>query len=514
MKAQQLKNAILQLAIQGKLVPQDPNDEPASVLLEKIKQEKEKLIAEGKIKKSKKASDNPPYLNESELPFEIPESWVWVRLGDISSYIQRGKSPQYCTKSPFPVISQKCIQWEGLKMEYAKFITTDSLDKYADIRFLKNKDLLWNSTGLGTLGRIAIYFEKLNSYELSVVDSHVTVVRLLKVVPEYIYYYLSSYYVQSVIEDKADGSTKQKELSLATISGYLLPLPPLSEQKRIVAKIEELLPFIEQYAKKEQELTALHQAFPEQLKKSILQAAIQGKLTEQNPNDEPAVELIKRIQMEKERLILEKKIKKPKQHSEIIVRDNFHYEIIGGAERCIDDEIPFEIPESWCWVRLGEIAMTFGGYAFKSEKLMNTGTLIIRISDFNDKEILLGSNVRYQYEDYLEKYLLYHSDILIAMTGGTVGKSILVHVLPEDKILINQRVACIRSLLILPEYLDVVIKSPSTKEKINSIKNSTNDNISMVDINNFMIPIPPLEEQQRIVSKIEILFFSLENLTK
>ncbi|OOR99121.1 hypothetical protein B0186_08235, partial [Canicola haemoglobinophilus] len=324
MKAQQLKNAILQLAIQGKLVPQDPNDEPASVLLEKIKQEKEKLIAEGKIKKSKKASDNPPYLNESELPFEIPESWVWVRLGDISSYIQRGKSPQYCTKSPFPVISQKCIQWEGLKMEYAKFITTDSLDKYADIRFLKNKDLLWNSTGLGTLGRIAIYFEKLNSYELSVVDSHVTVVRLLKVVPEYIYYYLSSYYVQSVIEDKADGSTKQKELSLATISGYLLPLPPLSEQKRIVAKIEELLPFIEQYAKKEQELTALHQAFPEQLKKSILQAAIQGKLTEQNPNDEPAVELIKRIQMEKERLILEKKIKKPKQHSEIIVRDNFH----------------------------------------------------------------------------------------------------------------------------------------------------------------------------------------------
>ncbi|WP_235820602.1 restriction endonuclease subunit S [Canicola haemoglobinophilus] len=329
----------------------------------------------------------------------------------------------------------------------------------------------------------------------------------------YIICYLQSELAQQEIR-KYTNKTTQPNVGLQSIKNFLVPLPPINEQNKISEKLEVLLPFIEQYAKKEQELTALHQEFPERLKKSILQAAIQGKLTEQNSNDEPAVELVKRIQAEKERLILEKKIKKPKQHSEIIVRDNFHYEIIGGAERCIDDEIPFEIPESWCWVRLGEIAMTFGGYAFKSEKLMNTGTLIIRISDFNDKEILLGSNVRYQYEDYLEKYLLYHSDILIAMTGGTVGKSILVHVLPEDKILINQRVACIRSLLILPEYLDVVIKSPSTKEKINSIKNSTNDNISMVDINNFMIPIPPLEEQQRIVSKIEILFFSLENLTK
>nr|WP_268876408.1 restriction endonuclease subunit S [Canicola haemoglobinophilus] len=443
----------------------------------------------------------------------MPESWVWVRLGDISSYIQRGKSPQYCTKSPFPVISQKCIQWEGLKMEYAKFITTDSLDKYADIRFLKNKDLLWNSTGLGTLGRIAIYFEKLNSYELSVVDSHVTVVRLLKVVPEYIYYYLSSYYVQSVIEDKADGSTKQKELSLATISGYLLPLPPLSEQKRIVAKIEELLPFIEQYAKKEQELTALHQAFPEQLKKSILQAAIQGKLTEQNPNDEPAVELIKRIQVEKERLILEKKIKKPKQHSEIIVRDNSHYEIVDGVERCIDDEIPFEIPESWCWVRLKDITYQLGQEIPKStfcyidvglidnklHRISNNQNIIepndapSRARKIVQKGTILYSTVR----PYLKNICILEEDFPYTPIASTAFATMETFQDIDRKFLFYY--------LLSPTFTDFV-----NQAMVGVAYPAINDE----NLYKIVVPIPPLEEQQRIVSKIEQLFSYLENLTK
>ncbi|WP_115073637.1 restriction endonuclease subunit S [Canicola haemoglobinophilus] len=436
-----------------------------------------------------------------------------MRLGDISSYIQRGKSPQYCTKSPFPVISQKCIQWEGLKMEYAKFITTDSLDKYADIRFLKNKDLLWNSTGLGTLGRIAIYFEKLNSYELSVVDSHVTVVRLLKVVPEYIYYYLSSYYVQSVIEDKADGSTKQKELSLATISGYLLPLPPLSEQKRIVAKIEELLPFIEQYAKKEQELTALHQAFPEQLKKSILQAAIQGKLTEQNPNDEPAVELIKRIQVEKERLILEKKIKKPKQHSEIIVRDNSHYEIVDGVERCIDDEIPFEIPESWCWVRLKDITYQLGQEIPKStfcyidvglidnklHRISNNQNIIepndapSRARKIVQKGTILYSTVR----PYLKNICILEEDFPYTPIASTAFATMETFQDIDRKFLFYY--------LLSPTFTDFV-----NQAMVGVAYPAINDE----NLYKIVVPIPPLEEQQRIVSKIEQLFSYLENLTK
>nr|WP_268876401.1 restriction endonuclease subunit S [Canicola haemoglobinophilus] len=444
----------------------------------------------------------------------MPESWVWVRLGDISSYIQRGKSPQYCTKSPFPVISQKCIQWEGLKMEYAKFITTDSLDKYADIRFLKNKDLLWNSTGLGTLGRIAIYFEKLNSYELSVVDSHVTVVRLLKVVPEYIYYYLSSYYVQSVIEDKADGSTKQKELSLATISGYLLPLPPLSEQKRIVAKIEELLPFIEQYAKKEQELTALHQAFPEQLKKSILQAAIQGKLTEQNPNDEPAVELIKRIQVEKERLILEKKIKKPKQHSEIIVRDNSHYEIVDGVERCIDDEIPFEIPESWCWVKLNQLGEIVGGGTPKTDNDTNWSNGNIAWITPADMK-----NVKGKYISHGERYITLEG--LNSSSTRMLSASSIVYSsrAPIGYIAITNNTLCtnqgFKSIDLYNKsivdylYYGLIYFTPLIQSRASG---TTFKEISGADLGKILIPIPPLSEQKRIVAKIEQLFLSLENL--
>ncbi|STO53435.1 Restriction modification enzyme [Canicola haemoglobinophilus] len=398
-------------------------------------------------------------------------------------------------------------------MEYAKFITTDSLDKYADIRFLKNKDLLWNSTGLGTLGRIAIYFEKLNSYELSVVDSHVTVVRLLKVVPEYIYYYLSSYYVQSVIEDKADGSTKQKELSLATISGYLLPLPPLSEQKRIVAKIEELLPFIEQYAKKEQELTALHQAFPEQLKKSILQAAIQGKLTEQNPNDEPAVELIKRIQVEKERLILEKKIKKPKQHSEIIVRDNSHYEIVDGVERCIDDEIPFEIPESWCWVRLKDITYQLGQEIPKStfcyidvglidnklHRISNNQNIIepndapSRARKIVQKGTILYSTVR----PYLKNICILEEDFPYTPIASTAFATMETFQDIDRKFLFYY--------LLSPTFTDFV-----NQAMVGVAYPAINDE----NLYKIVVPIPPLEEQQRIVSKIEQLFSYLENLTK
>ena len=252
-----LRKSILQEAIQGKLVPQIAEEGTAQKLLEQIKTEKQKLVKEGKLKKSAlndsvifRCDDNrycekleeDTVCIDDEIPFDIPANWAWVRLDDICSFIHRGKSPKYSLKEKYPVVAQKCNQWSGFSIEKAKFIEPQSISSYKEEYFLQDKDLMWNSTGLGTLGRMAIYYKKLNPYELAVADSHVTVIRPYKqyVVSEYLYYYFASNTVQSVIEDKSDGSTKQKELSTKTVKSYLVPLPPMEEQIRIVEKVEKL----------------------------------------------------------------------------------------------------------------------------------------------------------------------------------------------------------------------------------------------------------------------------------
>ena len=246
-----LKKSILQYAMQGKLVEQDPNDEPVEVLLEKIRAEKQKLFEEGKIKKKdleisivSQGDDNSYY---EEVPYKIPESWEWVRLNDITSYLQRGKSPKYSNIPIYPVIAQKCNQWSGFSIDLARFIDPETVHSYQKERLLRDGDLMWNSTGLGTLGRLAIYYENKNPYGWAVADSHVTVIRVLTEFINYhfIYNFLSSPIVQSVIEEKASGSTKQKELLTKTIKEYLIPLPPLPEQSRIVDKIEESFAIID-----------------------------------------------------------------------------------------------------------------------------------------------------------------------------------------------------------------------------------------------------------------------------
>ena len=242
-----------------------------------------------------------------------------------------------------------------------------------------------------------------------------------------------------------------------------------------------------------------------QLKNSILQWAIQGKLVPQDPNDEPASVLLERIRAEKARLVKEGKIKKDKNES-IIYKgdDNSYYEKFpDGKVVCIDEEIPFEIPEGWEWCRLGQIAGIIGGYAFPSQTIKgDVGTRVIRISDITDMGFSDTRLVRYNGGPIPDIYQIHKFDILIAMTGGTVGKSLFVKELPE-KMLLNQRVAIIRNRHLFADYLNLVIKAPHVIAVINDRKNSTNDNISMVDIYNFLIPIPPLSEQNNIVAKYQ-----------
>ena len=521
MTAQQLKNSILQMAVQGKLVPQDPNDEPASVLLERIRTEKEQLIKEKKIKREKnpsvifKGADNTPYEKigdevrslADEVPFEIPDSWEWVRLIDVCEYIQRGKSPKYSPIKKYPVVAQKCNQWSGFSIEKAQFIEPNSLSSYGPERLLQNNDLMWNSTGLGTLGRMAIYKTAANPYELAVADSHVTVIRPLKqfVLPEYLYYYFANPSVQSVIQDQADGTTKQKELATATIKAYLTPIPPLDEQRRILAKLSEVLPVVKNYGVVYDETTAMQEAFPESLKKSILQEAVQGKLVPQDPSDEPAEALLERIRAEKQRLIKEGKIKKDKHESVIFRRDNSHYENRGSEEVCIDEEIPFEIPENWTWARLSSFGVFSSG---KTPSMSNpqfwNGNIPWVTSKDMKRPVITDSEMHIS-ELAASSMQLYPAGtlLLVARSG------ILKRLLPLCKLgidsTINQDIKAFSLYDIeLSEWLFYGIKAFEPyilKELVKSV--TTVESLKFDEFSAMLIPVPPLSEQKRIIAAIK-----------
>ena len=529
MTAQQLKNSILQMAVQGKLVPQDPNDEPASVLLERIRTEKERLIKEKKIKREKnpsvifKGADNTPYEKigdevrslADEVPFEIPDSWEWVRLIDVCEYIQRGKSPKYSPIKKYPVVAQKCNQWSGFSIEKAQFIEPNSLSSYGPERLLQDNDLMWNSTGLGTLGRMTIYKTAANPYELAVADSHVTVIRPLKqfVLPEYLYYYFANPSVQSVIEDQADGTTKQKELATATIKAYLTPIPPLDEQRRILAKLSEVLPVVKNYGVVYDETTAMQEAFPESLKKSILQEAVQGKLVPQDPSDEPAEALLERIRAEKRRLIKEGKIKKDKHESVIFRRDNSHYEKLDGMERCIDDELPFEIPESWAWVRWGAIAESIQ-YGYNAPAKQEGRIRMVRISDIHENTVAWSSVPFCDIDDSdIPTYLLQANDILFARTGGTVGKSFLVSEVPCESIYAGYLIRTRYSSLLCPQYLKYFMESPLYWQQLKSGTTATaQPNCNGQTLAKMLLPLPPANEQLRIVDNLARTFAIIERM--
>ena len=522
MTAQQLKNSILQMAVQGKLVPQDPNDEPASVLLERIRAEKERLIKEKKIKREKnpsvifKGADNTPYekigdeVHPLDTPFDIPESWEWVRLIDVCEYIQRGKSPKYSPIKKYPVVAQKCNQWSGFSIEKAQFIEPDSLSSYGPERLLQDNDLMWNSTGLGTLGRMAIYKTAANPYELAVADSHVTVIRPLKqfVMPEYLYYYFANPSVQSVIEDQADGTTKQKELATATIKAYLTPIPPLDEQRRILTKLSEVLPVVKSYGAVYGETVAMQEAFPEALKKSILQEAVQGKLVPQDPSDEPAEALLERIRAEKQRLIKEGKIKKDKHESVIFRRDNSHYEKLDGVERCIDDELPFEIPESWLWVRLGAVLeIARGGSPRPIQQYLTTkpdGINWIKIGD-TDKggKYIYKTKEKIRPEGVVKSRMVHSGDFLLT-NSMSFGRPYILKTdgcIHDGWLVLSNRFECYSV-----DFLYYILSSPFAYYQFcDSVSGAVVKNLNSDKVANALFPLPPLSEQVRIVQRIEEL---------
>ncbi|MBR4369776.1 MAG: restriction endonuclease subunit S, partial [Victivallales bacterium] len=260
MTPQKLKNSILQLAIQGKLVEQRPEEGTAAELFKRIQAEKQSLIKAGKLKKEKPL----PPITDDEKPFDIPDSWMWVRLEDlVIKEIKRGKSPVYISKSNTLVFAQKCNTKAGyIDLSLALFLDESKLSKYPESEFMQDMDIVINSTGNGTLGRVGIYRDNDNPNNLPIVpDSHVTVIRSsITICTEYVFHTLK--YYQPYMEKLGSGSTNQTELSANIIKSLVFPLPPLAEQKRIVAKIEELLPLVDRYGAAWSRLEDFNKRFP------------------------------------------------------------------------------------------------------------------------------------------------------------------------------------------------------------------------------------------------------------
>ena len=465
----------------------------------------EKMLATGEVK-----------CIDEEIPFEIPSSWSWARLLNVSIYIQRGKSPKYSPIKKYPVVAQKCNQWAGFSIDKAQFIEPESLSKYAIERILQDEDLMWNSTGLGTLGRMAVYYAKLNPYELAVADSHVTVIRLFKpfVSPLFFYFYFVSPTVQSVIEDKSDGSTKQKELSTTTVCNYLVPIPPRNEQTRIISKVTSLLPVIEKYGTQQEKLENLNRTINEQIKKSVLQEAIQGKLVPQIAEEGTAQKLLEQIKAEKQKLVKEGKLKKSALNDSVIFRgdDNKYWEKSEDGAVCIDEEIPFEIPSNWAWVRLDDIcSFIHRGKSPKYSPIKKYPVVAQKCNQWAGFSIEKAKFIEPKsITSYNDEYFLQDRDLMWNSTGlGTLGRMAIYYTIlnPYELAVADSHVTVIRPYKthIVSEYLYYYFASNTVQSVIEdkSDGSTKQKELATKTVKSYLVPLPPFGEQLRIVQKIK-----------
>ena len=471
MDTKKLRQKILDLAIRGKLVPQDPNDEPAFVLLERIKAEKERLIKEGKIKRSKKTtktSDTPHYEN---VPFEIPENWVWTDIENICSKIGSGSTPRgsnYSSKG-IPFFRSQNIYNNGLVYEDIKFISEDIHQTMIGTEVLPN-DLLLNITG-GSLGRCAIVPA---NFQRGNVSQHVCIMRPILVVSEYFHaFVLSSSFSKSI---KITGSGREG-LPKYNLERIFFPLPPLTEQYRIVSEIEHWFALINQI---EQDKLDLQEAI-KQAKNKILNIAIHGKLVPQEPSDEPASELLKRINPKAE-----------------ITCDNAHYT---------------NLPAGWAMCKLSDLCKIENGFAFSSDDYKSHGIPLVRISNITHNTIDI-TDCAYIEGITDDKFKVSKGDLLIAMSGATTGK---MGVYPFDETAyLNQRVGNIKILnksSLYPNYRNTYMQS-KVDEILKIAYGGAQPNISASIIGNFDFPLPPYKEQIRIVETVQRIFDQLDVITE
>ena len=524
MNGKQLKNSILQWAIQGKLVPQDPNDEPASMLLERIRVEKEKLIKEKKIKKDKNESiiyrgeDNSYYEKflatrevkciDEEIPFEIPATWEWCRLLSIVSLLGDGihGTPEYSEGgSVYFINGNNLFDGQILIKPDTKTVSKEEAVKHS--RLLNESTVLVSING--TIGNIAFY-----SGENVILGKSACYFNLLNGIErKYIKIVLQTDYFLEYTKRVATGSTI-KNVPLSGMRNVLIPIPPKDEQQVIIDKLSSLKLLIEKFNIEQSQLNKLNAELRSVLKKSILQEAIQGKLLPQITEEGTAQELLEQIRQEKQRLVKEGKLKKSALLDSIIYKgdDNKYYEQVG--KKCLDitEQIPFETPKNWVWTRLSHIANIYTGNSISETEKKSKFTDVIgryyigtKDVDFNNRIIYdNGIAIPKQYEPDFK--LAPNNSILMCIEGGSAGRKIAI--LNQD-VCFGNKLCCFSPFVGIGKYMYYYLQSPSFFELFNLNKTGIIGGVSIAKVKEILIPLPPIKEQQRIVAQIEKLFEQL-----
>ena len=524
MTGKQLKNSILQWAIQGKLVPQDPNDEPASVLLERIRAEKAQLIKEGKIKKDKNESiiyrgdDNSYYEKivatgevkciDEEIPFDIPDTWEWCRVSSLFQINPKVIADDNANAAfvPMEAISAGYgsefryyeKKWSEIKTGYTSFADNDIAFAKITPCFQNRKSAIFkelpNGIGAGTteLKILRTFGETMNRWFV-------------------LYFLESSYFID---EATFKGTANQQRIVVGYLENKLFPVPPLAEQERIVERIGAIMPIIDKYSNSQERLNKINAKLKESLKKSILQDAIHGKLVPQLPEEGTAQELLEQIRNEKQILIKEGKLKKSDLTGSFIYKgdDNKYYEQVG--KKCLDitAQIPFEIPENWVWTRLSYIANIYTGNSISETEKKSKFTDVVgryyigtKDVDFNNRVIYdNGIAIPKQYEPDFR--LAPNNSILMCIEGGSAGRKIAM--LNQD-VCFGNKLCCFSPFVGIGKYTYCYLQSPSFFELFNLNKTGIIGGVSIAKVKEILIPLPPIKEQHRIVTQIERLFEQL-----
>ena len=517
MNGKQLKNSILQWAIQGKLVPQDPNDEPASVLLERIRAEKARLVKEKKIKKDKNESiiyrgdDNSYYEKflatgevkciDEEIPFEIPKGWEWSKLSNVIELL----SGQDFIPEKYNSSNQGIPYITG-----ASNIVNGNL--------VINR---WTETPtvIGKLGDLLIVCKGSGVGKMCICNvDKIHIARQIQIIRNFSNA-ISLSYVKSVVEANLQTIISNAQgvipgISREHILNLLIPLPPTNEQYEIDKKLQEILPVIDRYAKSQETLDKLNVELLGNLKKSILQEAVQGRLVQQIAEEGTGEELLEQIKLEKQQLIKEGKLKKSALTDSVIFRgdDNKYYEQVG--KKCLDitEQIPFETPKNWVWTRLSHIANIYTGNSISETEKKSKFTDVIgryyigtKDVDFNNRIIYdNGIAIPKQYEPDFR--LAPNNSILMCIEGGSAGRKIAI--LNQD-VCFGNKLCCFSPFVGIGKYMYYYLQSPSFFELFNLNKTGIIGGVSIAKVKEILIPLPPIKEQQRIVAQIEKLFEQL-----